>query len=123
MAPGLLKALLQAGRYFLNWQKGDPESATEHGRGYTGLIFFIGIVGLLWLYQSGIATPADFAFFTGALVAIDIFQFGTLIRLASVVDPVIGGMLGAIGLEALTKTVRGIGAISATIRYLNGILS
>lgn len=121
--PSLFRALVQSVRYGLNWSKGDPKSATEHGRGYLDFVLIGGIAALLVLYHYGIAVPEDFVLFTSGIVLIDIFQFGTLLRLATLVDPVVGGVLGAIGLEILTKVVRGVGAVSATVNYFIGIWS
>lgn len=121
--PSLWKALVQSIRCGLNWSKGDPESATEHGRGYLDRFLIGGIAILAVLYHYGIAVPEDFVMFTGAVILIDIFQFGTLLRLATLVDPVVGGVLGAIGLEVLTKAVRGVGVVSATVNYFVGVWS
>ncbi|GAB3665077.1 hypothetical protein [Halopiger thermotolerans] len=121
MSPGLLKSLIQTANFLKEWPTSDPENATEHGRDYLVLLLVIGLASLVILHNYGIATVEDFALFTSAVVLIDLFQFSTLVRIATVVDPVFGGVLGAIGLEVLTKVVRGVGAISAAISYFFGI--
>jgi hypothetical protein len=121
MAPGLLKTLLQTANYFRNWRKGDPKSATQRGRKY---LFWILVGGgaILWiLYQHGIAVPVDFAMFTGGLLLVDMFQFGTLLRIGMAVDPLVGGILGTIGLGTLAKFFRDLGGISAAINYFFSI--
>ncbi|QRV13833.1 hypothetical protein JMJ58_12815 [Haloterrigena salifodinae] len=109
--------------FLREWPESDPENATEHGRRYLIPLLLGGLISLAILYDYGIATIEDFALFTSAMVLIDLFQFSTLIRMATVVDPAVGGVLGAIGLELLTKVVRGVGAISAAIRYFFNIRS
>ena len=121
MAPGLLKALLQTANYFRNWRNGDPESAIQRGRKYLFWIL-VGGVAILWtLYQHGIAVPADFAMFTGGLLLVDMFQFGTLLRIGMAVDPLVGGILGTIGLGTLAKFFRDLGGLSAAINYFFSI--
>lgn len=121
MAPGLLKALLQTANYFRNWRNGDPESAIQRGRKYLFWIL-VGGVTILWiLYQQGIAVPVDFAMFTGGLLLVDMFQFGTLLRIGMAVDPLVGGILGTIGLGTLAKFFRDLGGLSAAINYFFSI--
>lgn len=117
----LIKDLLQAGRYFRNWRAGSPEKATAHGRKYL-ILFLFGGFAILWvLYEQGIAVPSDFALFGGGVILIDTLQFGTLIRLGMLIDPMTGGILGAIGLGTLTKFVRDLGGVSAAISYFKAI--
>ncbi|WP_144922332.1 hypothetical protein [Halorubrum salsamenti] len=121
MATGLLKALLQTANYFRNWRNGDPESAIQRGRKYLFWIL-VGGVAILWiLYQQGIAVPVDFAMFTGGLLLVDMFQFGTLLRIGMAVDPLVGGILGTIGLGTLAKFFRDLGGLSAAINYFFSI--
>ncbi|MFC7043955.1 hypothetical protein [Halonotius sp. GCM10025705] len=121
MASGLLKALLQTANYFRNWRKSDPESATQRGRKYLFWILVGGIASLWFLYQYGIAVPVDFAMFTGGLLLVELFEFGTLLRIGMAMDPLIGGILGTIGLGTLTKFFRDLGGISAAINYFFSI--
>ena len=121
MASGLLKALLQTANYFRNWRKGDPESATQRGRKYLFWILVGGGATLWILYQHGIAVPVDFAMFTGGLLLVEMFQFGTLLRIGMAVDPLVGGVLGTIGLGTLAKLFRDLGGISAAINYFFSI--
>ncbi len=121
MTPGLLKALLQTANYFQNWRKGDPESATQRGRKYLSWILVAGGITLWILYQHGIAVPVDFTMFTGGLLLVELFQFGTLLRIGMAVDPLVGGVLGTIGLGTLAKFFRDLGGISAAINYFFSI--
>lgn len=121
MSPGLLKALIQSANYFRNWRKGDPESATQRGRKFLFWILIGGFASLWFLYQHGIAVPVDFAMFTGGLILVDIFQFGTLLRIGMAIDPLVGGILGTIGLGALAKFFRDLGGVSAAISYFFSI--
>jgi len=121
MAPGLLKALSQSVNYFRNWRKGDPESATERGRKFLFWILVGGGSALWILYQHGIAVPVDFAMFTGGLLLVELFEFGTLVRLGMAIDPLVGGILGTIGLGSLAKFLRDLGGISAAINYFFSI--
>jgi len=121
MTPGFLKALSQAVNHFRNWRKGDPQSATQAGRKYLFWILLGGTVTLWILYQSGIAAPIDFAKFTVGLVLVEIFEFGTLLRLGMAVDPFVGGVLGTIGVSALAKFFRDLGGISAAVSYFFSI--
>jgi hypothetical protein len=121
MVPGLLKALLQTASYFRNWRTADPESATQRGRQHLFWILIAGVASLWILYQHGIALPADFAIFTGGLLLVDMFQFGTLLRIGMAIDPLVGGILGTIGLGSLAKFVRDLGGISAAINYFFAI--
>lgn len=108
MSPGLLKALLQSVNYFRNWRKGDPESATQCGRKYLLWILVVGSSGLWVLYQHDLAVPADFAMFTGGVFLIELFKFGTLLRLGMAIDPLVGGILGTIGLGTLDNYSEGL---------------
>lgn len=121
MSPGLFKALLQTVNYFRNWRKGDPESATERGRKYLFWILVGGGAGPWVLYQHGIAVPVDFAMFTGGLLLVELFECGTLLRLGMAVDPLVGGILGTIGLGTLAKFFRDLGGIAAAINYFFSI--
>ena len=121
MSSGLLKALIQTTNYYRNWRKGAPENATQHGRKYLSIILLAGLGGLWLLYQHGIAVPADFAMFTGGLILVDMLQFGTLLRLGAAIDPLVGGILGTIGLGALAKFFRDLGGLSAAINYFFSI--
>jgi hypothetical protein len=121
MSPGLLKALIQSVNYFRNWRKSDPESATQCGRKFLFWILISGLVILCILYQQGIALPVDFALFTGGVILVDIFQFSTLLRIGMAIDPLIGGILGTIGLGSLAKIIRDLGGVSASIRYFLSI--
>lgn len=121
MSPGLLKSLIQTANFWRSWPESQPEKATEHGRSYLGWLFLAGLTGLLLLTHYGVATPEDLVMFMWGILFVELLQFGTLIRLATLIDPLVGGVLGALGLEFLTRTVRGIGATSAAISYFNGI--
>jgi len=121
MASGLLKALLQTANYFRNWQKGDPENATQRGRKYLFWILVGGVAGLWLLYQHGIAVPVDFAMFTGGLLLVELFEFGTLLRIGMAVDPLVGGIFGTIGVGTLAKFFRDLSGISAAINYFFSI--
>lgn len=121
MSPGLLKSLSQTVNYFRNWRKGAPENATQRGRKYLFWILISGVTVLWFLYQRGIAVPADFAMFTGGLLLVDMLQFGTLLRIGAAIDPLVGGILGTIGLGALTKFFRDLGGLSAAINYFFSI--
>jgi len=121
MSPGLFKAFLQSVNYFRNWRKGDPESATQRGRKYSLWILVGGITGLWILYQYNIAVPVDFAMFTGGLFLIELFKFSTLLRLGMAIDPLVGGILGTIGLGTLAKFFRDLGGLSAAISYFFSI--
>lgn len=121
MTSGLFKALLQTANYFQNWRKGDPDSATQRGRKYLFWILVGGVASLWFLYQHGIAVPVDFAMFTGGLLLVELFEFGTLLRIGIAVDPLVGGVLGTIGLGTLAKFFRDLGGISAAINYFFSI--
>lgn len=101
MSPGLFKALSQTANYFWNWRTADAENATRHGRKYMWLILLGGFVSLWILYQHDIAAASDFVFFGAGLVLVESLQFGTLVRMGMVVDPMVGGVLGTIGLVRL----------------------
>lgn len=121
MSTGLFKALAQTMNYCRNWRTGDPENAARHGKKYLWLVL-VGGFGLLWLlYGHGIAAPADFALFSAGIVLVESLQFSTLIRMGMVIDPMVGGVLGAIGLAALAKFFRDLGTVSAAIRYFFSI--
>jgi len=121
MVPDLFKKLSQTVSYFRNWRTADPESATQRGRKHLFWILIAGVASLWFLYQHGIALPADFAMFTGGLLLVDTFQFGMLLRIGMTIDPLVGGMLGTIGLGSLAKFVRDLGGISAAINYFFAI--
>ena len=121
MPVGPIKALIQTTNYYRNWRKGAPENATQHGRKYLGLVLLAGLGGLWLLYQHGIAVPADFAMFTGGLLLVDTFQFGTLLRIGAAIDPLAGGILGSIGLGTLAKFFRDLGGLSAAVNYFFSI--
>lgn len=121
MSPGLLKALQQSVNHFRNWRKGDPKSATQRGRKYSLWILVGGITGLWILYQHNIAVPVDFAMFTSGLVLVELFEFGTLLRIGMAIDPLVGGILGTIGLGTLAKFFRDLGGLSAAISYFFSI--
>lgn len=121
MSPGLLKALIQSVNYFRNWRKSDPENATKCGRKFLFWILISGLVILCILYQQGIALPVDFVLFTGGVILVDIFQFSTLLRIGMAIDPLVGGILGTIGLGSLAKMIRDLGGVSASIRYFLSI--
>ncbi|ELZ21067.1 hypothetical protein C475_18953 [Halosimplex carlsbadense 2-9-1] len=59
--------------------------------------------------------------FAGGLLLVDIFQFGTLLRIGMAVDPLVGGILGMIGLSTLAKFFRDLGGLSAAINYFFSI--
>lgn len=59
--------------------------------------------------------------FTGGLILIDIFQFGTLLRIGMAIDPLAGGILGTIGLTTLAKFFRDLGGVSAAVNYFFSI--
>ncbi|MBX0324788.1 hypothetical protein EGH21_17315 [Halomicroarcula sp. F13] len=59
--------------------------------------------------------------FTGGLLLVELFEFGTLLRIGMAVDPLFGGILGTIGLGTLAKFFRVIGGISAAINYFLSI--
>ncbi|QLG61908.1 hypothetical protein [Halorarum salinum] len=66
--------------------------------------------------------PVDFALFTGGIFLVEMFEFGTLLRLAMAIDPLVGGgILGTIGLGAFAKFFRDLGGASAAINYFFGI--
>ena len=72
-------------------------------------------------YQYNIAVPVDFAMFTGGLFLIELFKFSTLLRLGMAIDPLVGGILGTIGLGTLAKFFRDLGGLSAAISYFFSI--
>ncbi|MCU4744608.1 hypothetical protein [Natronoglomus mannanivorans] len=121
MSLGLFKALSQTANYFWNWRTADAENATRHGQKYMWLILFGGFGSLWVLYQHDIAAASDFALFSAGIVLVESLQFGTLVRMSMVVDPMVGGILGTIGLGSLAKFFRDIGGASAAIRYFFSI--
>lgn len=59
--------------------------------------------------------------FTGGLVFVKVFEFGTLLRIGMAVDPLVGGILGTIGFGILAKFFRDLGGISSAINYFFSI--
>jgi len=58
---------------------------------------------------------------TSGLLLVELFEFGTLLRIGMAEDPLVGGILGTIGLSTLAKFFRDLGGISAAICYFFSI--